>query len=100
MAHDDARRLNEELDGLVEELPAWIGRPVRALRDPSWRWARIPVAVVLIAGGFVGFLPILGFWMIPLGLILVAQDVPFLQRPILSALLWAKRQWRRWRGES
>ncbi|MBB5752806.1 hypothetical protein [Prosthecomicrobium pneumaticum] len=99
MARNDARRLNEELDGLIEGLPAWIGRPVRALRDPSWRLVRLPVAILLIAAGFVGFLPVLGFWMIPLGLILIAQDVPFLQRPILAALLWAKRQWRRWRGE-
>jgi hypothetical protein len=32
------------------------------------------------------FLPVLGFWMIRLGLLFLAQDVPFLQRPILQAL--------------
>jgi hypothetical protein len=42
--------------------------------------------LLLIVGGVVGFLPVLGFWMIPLGLLLLAQDVPFLQRPILRSL--------------
>ena len=32
--------------------------------------------------GVVGFLPILGFWMVPLGLAVLAQDVPVLRRPM------------------
>ena len=36
---------------------------------------RLPIGVVLIAGGFLGFLPVLGFWMIPLGLVVAAMDV-------------------------
>lgn len=31
---------------------------------------------LLVAGGIVGFLPILGFWMVPLGLALIATDIP------------------------
>ena len=49
---------------------------------------RIPLAVVLIAAGLVGFLPILGFWMIPLGLALIALDVPFLRGPLARVLAW------------
>jgi hypothetical protein len=36
---------------------------------------RLPVGVVLIAGGMLGFLPVLGFWMIPLGIGIAALDV-------------------------
>ena len=38
-----------------------------------------------MAGGIVGFLPILGFWMFPLGVGFVAMDIP----P-------ARRRLRRW----
>ena len=31
-------------------------------------------------GGIFSFLPLLGVWMLPLGLLLIAQDVPFLQK--------------------
>ena len=44
-------------------------------------------------GGFVGFLPILGFWMAPLGLVLVAQDVPFLRPPMARMLAWIDGKW-------
>ena len=38
----------------------------------GFRW---PIGLVLIGGGFLGFLPILGFWMIPLGIAVAALDV-------------------------
>lgn len=48
---------------------------------PRARWVRVPAGVVLMCGGFLGFLPILGFWMLPLGLLLLAIDIPLLRRP-------------------
>jgi hypothetical protein len=60
---------------------------------------RVPLALLLIVGGVLGFLPVLGFWMVPLGLLLLAQDVPFLQRPILRLLTWLERKWIQWRGQ-
>jgi hypothetical protein len=36
---------------------------------------RLPVGIVLIAGGVLGFLPVLGFWMLPLGIGVAALDV-------------------------
>ena len=36
---------------------------------------RLVAGVLLIAGGILGFLPILGFWMIPLGLAVASLDV-------------------------
>lgn len=41
---------------------------------------RIIVGIPLFFAGFVGFLPILGFWMTPLGFLLIALDVPPLRR--------------------
>jgi hypothetical protein len=79
---DSAQNLNQEMEKLEKRLPGFIGRLVRWLRDPAARWFRIPMAIVFILAGFVGFLPVLGFWMIPLGLALIALDVPFLQRPM------------------
>ena len=40
------------------------------------------MAVLLVAGGIFSFLPVLGLWMLPLGLVLFAQDVPVLQKPM------------------
>jgi hypothetical protein len=42
--------------------------------------------ILLILAGFVGFLPILGFWMIPLGLAVLATDIPPLKRWLLSKI--------------
>jgi hypothetical protein len=81
-------RLNRELDCLEPHLPAWGTRWLRRIRSRAAIMVRIPLAVVLIAAGFVGFLPILGFWMIPLGLALIALDVPFLRGPLASVLAW------------
>ena len=41
---------------------------------------RIGLGIVLIIGGILGFLPILGFWMIPLGIAVLAVDIPFVER--------------------
>lgn len=93
----DAKRLDRKIGQFADRLPTCAGNFVRWLTGPSSRVARIPLALLLIAAGFVGFLPVLGFWMIPLGLLLLAQDVPFIQRPILHFVTWAERKWRAWR---
>lgn len=48
-----------------------------------WGKERLPrgirslVGVLLMIGGLFGFLPVLGFWMFPLGLAFIALDIPF-----------------------
>jgi len=74
-------------------LPRRPARFVGWLRKPSSRYARIPLAILLIVGGILSFLPILGLWMLPLGLLLFAQDVPFLQKPMARMLGWIERKW-------
>lgn len=52
---------------------------------------------LLVAGGTVGFLPILGFWMIPLGLVVLSHDSAIVRR-------WRRRievkLGRRWKGRA
>jgi hypothetical protein len=88
MSKQSRAALNEQLSRLAAQLPSAAGRLVEWLKGPASAFVRVPLAVVLILGGFVGFLPILGFWMIPLGLALLAQDVPFLQRPMARLIGW------------
>jgi hypothetical protein len=85
--------LDAELQKFEKRLPRAMANCVAWLRRPSSRWMRIPAAILLVAGGFIGFLPILGFWMIPLGLVLIAQDVPFLRPPMARLLAWIDRKW-------
>jgi hypothetical protein len=77
-------------EGKLPQRPAAF---VRWLRKPSSRLVRIPLALLLVVGGVFSFLPILGLWMLPLGLLLIAQDVPFLQKPLASMLGWIERKW-------
>jgi hypothetical protein len=77
-----------------------VARALRWLRDPGARWVRIPVALLFMLGGLLWFLPVVGFYMLPIGLLLLAQDVPFLRRPVGQATIWLVRKWavlrRRW----
>lgn len=86
------RRQGDQLDAalsrLSRQLPASAARFVDYVRKPTSAFVRRSLAVVLIAGGFFGFLPILGFWMIPLGLALLAKDLPFLQPPLARLVGW------------
>ncbi len=47
---------------------------------PASVWGRRIAGVLLIIGGILGFLPVLGFWMIPLGLIFLSVDSKFIRR--------------------
>ena len=91
------RELNLYLDAIGKYLPAWFCRMVIRLRRPS-RWpARIAISLLLAAGGLLSFLPVLGLWMLPLGLIIISQDLPALQRPLLRVFQWADRRSKAWR---
>src|SRR4030095_3929042 len=76
-----------------------LGPRPRWLRQPSSRWVRLPAGIVLVIGGVFAVLPVLGLWMIPLGLLLLAQDAPFLRRPLSRTLTWLERRWRPWGGQ-
>jgi hypothetical protein len=52
----------------------------RSIPVPRSRWLRLVLGTVLVLGGLVGFLPILGFWMIPLGLLVLSIDIAIVRR--------------------
>lgn len=61
---------------------------------PGNRIGRLIVGVLLVIGGILGFLPVLGFWMIPLGLIILSVDFPFIRRGRRRAEVRLGRWWR------
>ncbi len=52
---------------------------------------RAILGLCLVLMGIVGFLPVLGFWMIPLGLALMATDIPPLNRWLKKRLQETRR---------
>jgi len=85
-------RLNRLYDRLGRRLPVTRGF-LNWIRRPGMILVRLPLGVVLVFGGIFSFLPILGLWMLPLGLMLLAIDFPPLQGPIAWAII---RGWRWW----
>lgn len=67
---------------------------MRWLTRPERRRLRVIVAALLIAGGLMWFLPLVGFWMLPLGLFLLAEDLPPVRRWLGRILL----RWEEWRA--
>jgi hypothetical protein len=63
---------------------------------PSNVFLRVGLGVVAVLGGFLGFLPILGFWMLPLGLLILSIDFPPVRRfrriATVRVVGWLKRR--------
>ena len=52
----------------------------RRIALPHSRGLRIALGVALVLGGVVGFLPVVGFWMIPLGIIVLSYEFAHVRR--------------------
>lgn len=94
MSDDHRAELDRHFVWFEAKLPPRPARFVGWLRKPSSKVVRVPVAVLLIGGGVLSFLPVLGLWMLPLGLVLIAQDVPVLEKPTARSLGWIERKWK------
>jgi hypothetical protein len=86
------------LERLINRLPKRVRSAVRLGRQPSGRWVRIPTGILLTFGGALGFLPVVGFWMVPLGLALLAEDVPLLRALRSRILDWVEHHHPNWVG--
>lgn len=64
----------------------------REMALPRSRLLRTVVGVLLILFGLLGFLPVLGFWMVPLGLVILANDFPAVRRFNRRANVWVRRK--------
>lgn len=84
----------------MDALKRWFARferafYPRALTFLTWTGRHVPFGVrtflglLLIVGGFLGFLPILGFWMLPLGIMVAAMDIPPLRNRMMR---WIARR--------
>lgn len=98
MSHDetDSALFAQRRDALLKKLPAKAASPASWLLAPSHGWMRIPAGVLLMLGGIFSFLPILGAWMLPLGLVLLAEDIPPFRRLCARGLGWAARKYPHW----
>ncbi|MGH6762900.1 MAG: hypothetical protein ACRECW_15080 [Phyllobacterium sp.] len=54
-----------------------LGRELPVPQSVLWRRS---LGSALVAGGFLGFLPIVGFWMVPLGLLILSHDSAVVRR--------------------
>ncbi len=93
----DAGPRDDRLDRLIARVPSRHAQAtIRWMRRPTSRWARIPAGVLLICGGLLSILPILGLWMLPLGLMLLAEDFPPIKRATDRGLDWIQRHRPHW----
>ena len=63
---------------------------------PKSKPVRIGLGIILVAFGLLGFLPVLGFWMIPLGLLVLSVDLPIVRRWRRQLTVW----WHKKRGDT
>ncbi len=73
--------------------------------NPIYNWAiqaptplRWGAGLLLILGGAFGFLPVLGFWMIPLGVLFLASGSPRVREAAKATIRWGRDQWDRLTG--
>lgn len=95
------RRFQRQFQALERLIPLLRG-PISHLRRDSWFPIRFPLAILLTFGGLLWFLPFLGIWMLPAGLLLLAVDLPLLRGPISALVIRGRyrikglaRRWRR-----
>ena len=70
----------------------------RDLPMPRSRLARVLIGVGLVILGIFGFLPILGFWMIPLGLLVLSYEFATVRRARRRLQVWWEKRRRRGAG--
>jgi hypothetical protein len=94
-------RLRRQFALMERRFPRLRGFLLR-MQDSRWRLIRIPFGILLIVGSVLAVLPFLGLWMLPVGLLLLAVDVPLLRPATTSFVirsrrritLWQRRFWR------
>jgi hypothetical protein len=64
----------------------------REFAMPRSRGLRIAIGVLFIIGGIFGFMPILGFWMIPLGLLVLSYEFALVRRHRRRVRVWWERR--------
>ena len=91
---------HEEIEALQKHIPAWFSRNLDRIRGERAIWIRVPTGVALAIAGVLGFLPlpIVAIWMLPVGLALLAHDVPVMRRPMAHLLHFINRKVEKWKS--
>jgi hypothetical protein len=92
--HDHHRERRLRL--LIRRLPERLQAAIHWLREPQRRWLRLPAGLFFIVGGCLSVLPVFGLWMLPLGLVLLGDDIPAIGRlrdALLRRIEKARPQW-------
>ncbi len=75
----------------------------RRIPMPRSIWLRVPLGIIMVIAGLLGFLPVLGYWMIPVGLLILSIDFPVVRRFRRNWTVklggWFKRKWPRAAGK-
>jgi hypothetical protein len=64
----------------------------RKVPMPRSRLLRILLGILLIFGGLLGFLPILGLWMLPFGLLVLSYEFAMVRRWRRRSTVWWERR--------
>jgi len=75
-----------------QRIAGFTYRTLRWGRDHVPPGIRSLIGVLFMIGGVFGFLPILGFWMLPLGAAFVAMDFPFTSHKIEDWMVHLKQR--------
>ncbi|OUR77054.1 hypothetical protein A9Q83_12605 [Alphaproteobacteria bacterium 46_93_T64] len=62
------------------------------IKIPENKLHRIILGWALVLGGILGFLPIVGFWMLPLGIMILAVDFAFARKLRRKTEVWWGRR--------
>lgn len=89
-------RLHRQFDAIGRSAPVSKGF-IQAIRGNRYRYVRVPLGILLIIGGFLAILPVFGLWMLPVGLMLLAVDIPVMRPRVSAALIRLRRRIGVWR---
>jgi hypothetical protein len=85
--------LDRAFAALERQVSERVARVIRWVRDPNKRRIRLAIGAFCIVLSFFWWLPVIGIELLPIGLLLIAIDVPFLRRPVGLSLLWMVGKW-------
>jgi hypothetical protein len=78
--------------GQIVHVRTMINLKSKKLKMPQKRSHRLILGWALMFGGIFGFMPIAGFWMLPLGLAVLSVDSPRIRRQRRRLVVWWMRR--------
>ena len=93
------RRFDRQLVAITGRFPL-LSRVAISVQGGPGILLRLPLGLFLIAGGCLAILPVFGLWMIPLGLVILAIDIPALRPSVSAAIIRLRRKWTTWHYKS